>query len=345
MSKSFLYTDGLFMSAMRNVWASENNNDFLGGDVIRNKKRIFPVVVAATMSSGKSTLINALLGNDILPSKNEACTAKVYSILDDDSAEKTKLFIRNKNGEAFLADENISKELSKANLDSDVSSIFIVGQVKGVTNTEKSLLIIDTPGPNNSMDKSHENITKSVLSQINGGMIVYVINATAIGSDDDFNFLSYLKDIIDDKPDLKTVFVINKTDCIDYEKESIQDVVIHVKRYIENIGFNNPDILPVSALAANVMKKAMQGEGLTRKETAIFLSAYEIYKQRSLDLSSFSVIGGTEYYNEYITVQNVKYKKSDINAAIENTGIVLLENFIQKEQINSSKHHKMLLNI
>ena len=67
MSKSFLYTDGLFMSAMRNVWASENNNDFLGGDVIRNKKRIFPVVVAATMSSGTSTLINALLGNDILP--------------------------------------------------------------------------------------------------------------------------------------------------------------------------------------------------------------------------------------------------------------------------------------
>ena len=45
---------------------------------------IFPVNVIATMSSGKSTLINALLGRNLMPSKNEACTATITEILDID---------------------------------------------------------------------------------------------------------------------------------------------------------------------------------------------------------------------------------------------------------------------
>lgn len=45
---------------------------------------IFPVNVIATMSSGKSTLINALLGINLMPSKNEACTATITEILDID---------------------------------------------------------------------------------------------------------------------------------------------------------------------------------------------------------------------------------------------------------------------
>ena len=45
---------------------------------------IFPINVVATMSSGKSTLINALLGKKLMPSKNEACTATITEILDND---------------------------------------------------------------------------------------------------------------------------------------------------------------------------------------------------------------------------------------------------------------------
>ena len=44
----------------------------------------FTVAVIATMSSGKSTILNALLGYELLPSKNEACTAKTFKIKDVD---------------------------------------------------------------------------------------------------------------------------------------------------------------------------------------------------------------------------------------------------------------------
>ena len=34
------------------------------------------------MSSGKSTLINALLGEELLPNENQACTSKIFKIID-----------------------------------------------------------------------------------------------------------------------------------------------------------------------------------------------------------------------------------------------------------------------
>ena len=48
---------------------------------------VFPINVVATMSSGKSTLINALLGKRMMPSKNEACTATITEILDNDTEQ------------------------------------------------------------------------------------------------------------------------------------------------------------------------------------------------------------------------------------------------------------------
>ena len=49
------------------------------------KNGIFEVSVIATMSSGKSTLINSLLHTELLPSENAACTATICRILDNDT--------------------------------------------------------------------------------------------------------------------------------------------------------------------------------------------------------------------------------------------------------------------
>ena len=47
-------------------------------------KNIFKVCVVATMSSGKSTFINSIIGEEIMPEKNEACTARTMAVLDND---------------------------------------------------------------------------------------------------------------------------------------------------------------------------------------------------------------------------------------------------------------------
>ena len=47
------------------------------------KNQQFEINVVATMSSGKSTLINALLGKQLMPAANEATTATIVRIVDD----------------------------------------------------------------------------------------------------------------------------------------------------------------------------------------------------------------------------------------------------------------------
>ena len=47
---------------------------------------VFEVAVVATMSAGKSTLINALLGEQLMPSAQGNCTAIITKIRDDDEA-------------------------------------------------------------------------------------------------------------------------------------------------------------------------------------------------------------------------------------------------------------------
>lgn len=51
---------------------------------IKARSSEFEVNVVATMSSGKSTLINALLGRKLMPAKNEATTATIVKIKDVD---------------------------------------------------------------------------------------------------------------------------------------------------------------------------------------------------------------------------------------------------------------------
>ena len=157
---------------------SENliSEDFFPKGIKIEEDKVFPMAVIATMSSGKSTLINALIGKEILPSANAACTALNYSILDDDRDTKEVICVTKKDGNVTVIDENLSEELEKINQDPLVTDVFIRSHVKGVLNTDKALLIIDTPGPNNSADKTHEKRLYQILDKISGGLFVYVIN-------------------------------------------------------------------------------------------------------------------------------------------------------------------------
>ena len=56
---------------------------------IEYEKILNEVIVLATMSSGKSTIINTLLGEDILPNENQACTAKIFKVLDNDKIDSS----------------------------------------------------------------------------------------------------------------------------------------------------------------------------------------------------------------------------------------------------------------
>ena len=126
----------------------------------RVKRGIFELTVVATMSSGKSTLINALLGKELLPSKNEACTASITRIFDNDTCDGFVAECFDKNGATVYSGQEATLEgLRKMNDDERVHTIRIDGDIPFLSSERVKVCINDTPGPNNSRDENHGVLT------------------------------------------------------------------------------------------------------------------------------------------------------------------------------------------
>ena len=302
-----------------------------------NMNRVYPAFVVSTMSSGKSTLINALVGKELLPSRNRACTAKTIAIMDNDAKLNFEIHAVNSDGTYNLIEDASKKKVAQYNDTNEMSEMIIEGEIKGIKTRKKSLLLVDTPGINNSMDQNHELITKKILDEYNEGLILYVINAQQIGTYDDYNFLAYISRKIKENPKLSIIFVINKMDLLDPEKEKPEELMANCKKYIEDKGIENPILIPVSASSALIFKKVLSGEVLSELEEENFTRNYRYFKRNGYSLVDFSIIKSNGDMQEVITVEGQKYTRSEIYAALYNTGLTLLESIIDETMINSLK--------
>ena len=228
----------------------------------------FEINVIATMSSGKSTLINSLLSKKILPSKNKACTATITRIKDTDKNN----FIGkaySKIGKLEYEDGNLSyKKMKEWNENENISTIEIEGEIPFVKANEISLVITDTPGPNNSRDEKHKQRLMNMLdSKKYKPLILYVLNATQLGINDDNellnNVIAKLKNADKQTRD-SFLFVLNKLDCFN-EEDDISETMSGVCKYLEEKGVEKPNIFPVAALPALIIKSEEEKQKEERK--------------------------------------------------------------------------------
>jgi len=241
------------------------------------------------MSSGKSTLINALLEQQLLPSKNQACTAKVTKIKDVDGLEYFSATSYNQERKVLDKKENITDEdLEAFNERDDVHEIEIIGDVPNIASDSMNLVIYDTPGPNNSQNEDHGRHAFRMISSDEKPLILYVLNATQFGINDDKNLLVKIAEQMK-QPGKQSkdrfLFVVNKIDRFDLDEDGEIDILIErVRNYLEDIGIVNPKILPISAEYAKVIRLHQNGLELTRKQKKTlkdhddFLEYYELEK-------------------------------------------------------------------
>ena len=214
---------------------------------------IFPINVIATMSSGKSTLINALLGKKLMPSKNEACTATITEILDNDM-ETFEAVVYDKDDVVLQEVPHLTYEvMNELNDNSEVSKIAAKGNIPFLDARSTALMLVDTPGPNNSQCEEHERTTYKAINNDSNNLILYVLNGTQLSTNDDKRLLEYVaeqmkkggKQVRD-----RFIFVINKMDCFNPEEEDIGKAIIAAKRYLGAYGIEDPQIFPCSAYTA-----------------------------------------------------------------------------------------------
>lgn len=234
----------------------------------------FEIAVIATMSSGKSTLINALLGKELMPSKNEACTATIARIKNVPERSTFSAVCYDADGNEITSKENVTYEdMDDFNNNRTVSVIEVEGNIPPISAKTMNLVLVDTPGPNNSMDHNHREHTYRVIKDDDKPMVLYVLNGTQLSTDDDYFLLNSVAEAMKvggKQSKDRFIFAVNKADEFDPEKgEDLRGVLERVKKYLESHGIENPNIYPISAETAKVIRMYQNGIGLTRKQKQI----------------------------------------------------------------------------
>lgn len=233
----------------------------------------FEVCVVATMSAGKSTLINSMLGTKLMPSKQEACTAIITKIKDIEGADSWQAEVYNKENCLMESHEKLTYEtMERLNSDENVSVIKAAGDIPFVSAEEISLVLIDTPGPNNSRDPEHKRVQSEFLSKSSKSLVLYIMEGT-FGSDDDNALLQRVADSMKvggKQSKDRFIFVVNKMDDRRKEDGDTQQTLDRIRAYLKGHGIMNPNLFPAAALPAlniRLMKNGVDMDEDTLDET------------------------------------------------------------------------------
>ena len=231
----------------------------------------YEMAVVATMSSGKSTLINSMLGREILPARNEPTTARTASIHNIQDATGLSATAYDSKGNVIEEVDPLTfEQMERLNDTRNILAVHIFGAIPGIESKDVSLVLTDTPGPNNSQSAEHKEHTYKLLREDQKPMILYVMNATQFAIHDDEDLLKTIKELVHvggRQSHDRFLFVLNKADEVDIGKgESAAKMLDKAMEYLEKRGIPNPRIMPTSARLAKLIRQKRNGEALTSKE-------------------------------------------------------------------------------
>ena len=227
--------------------------------------------VVATVSSGKSTLVNAMLHKRILPAKNKATTAVVTKIFNEKSKKEFTVSANDKDGICICDNEVATYDIiDKLNNAENIKDLKLYGSIPNIKGYGLKVVLNDTPGPNNSEDEKHRALTYELINKTYKPMILYILDATKLKVDDDKKLLQYISEKMKDsgvQSKDRFIFVLNKADALDPESqdgESAEEAIKDLRKYLlKNFEINNPKIFPVSAKLSSFIRSK---ENLSKKE-------------------------------------------------------------------------------
>lgn len=209
------------------------------------------VLVVATMTAGKSTVINALVGNKINKVASTVCTSKIRLVYNKHSNEGALLEC---SGQRYIYTENhkIAQHDSVENVGVNFQSIL----------SQERICLIDTPGVNYSGDITHGQMTRNAVVANNYDILLFVSNATQFMTNDDAQILEYV--IKNCKK--KIVFCLNKCDSFDPDDDSINETLTIWRTILTKKKISEPNMVTISALGALLLRLEKQSVQLTKSE-------------------------------------------------------------------------------
>lgn len=273
--------------------------EYRNADIKFRQQPLKKVLVVATMSAGKSTLINALIGNRINKVASTVCTNKIRLVYNKPSNEGAMLECA---GPRYVYTDNhkIAQHDSVENACVHFQSIL----------GNEHLCLIDTPGVNFNGDHSHGEMTRNAVKANDYDILLFVSNATQFLTDDDASILEFV--IRNCKK--KIIFCLNQCDRFKPKDDSIIEMVRVWREKLAVLGCKSPNIVVISAFCALLLKESENKVVLTEDE--------ELY------LELMKVKFDREYYHLEQYCSN-KVDERNSEDLLIHTGILNLESLIK----------------
>lgn len=270
-------------------------------------KKPYNILISATMSAGKSTLINALVGKNVSLMQNMACTSKIHTIISKPMED----------GVTSEYDHDLSLNASREDLlsdnDDNKSSKITVGTYFNSELAGKRIILFDSPGVNSSENIEHTEISHQIIKSRRYQLMLYILNSTQLGTTDEEHHLEIVKERLGRA---KIIFILNKADQLVSEDDSILNSIEGQRDFLISKGFKNPIICPVSSRAAYLVKKSKH-EDLSRLEQREMENYMDKFEQQSL----------SEYYEKQFKCSPIT-ADNETDALFVNCGFAYLEKII-----------------
>lgn len=298
------------------------------------KGRDFEVCVVATMSAGKSTLINSMLGVKLMPSKQEACTAIITRIKDTDSNGTWQAEVYGKDDQLIETHANLTySDMERLNSDENVSVIKAAGDIPFVSAEDVSLVLIDTPGPNNSRDPEHKKIQSEFLNKSSKSLVLYIMEGT-FGSDDDNALLQRVADSMKvggKQSKDRFIFVVNKMDDRRKEDGDTTQTLDRIRAYLKGHGITNPNLFPAAALPALNIRLIQGGAEVdedTKDETE--MKVRKLNRNETLHFENYAPLPASIRGDIATRLADAKNNGAEDAEALIHTGVVSVEAAIRQ---------------
>ncbi len=221
----------------------------LSQDITNGK---FSIIVAGQFSAGKSTFLNALMGNRYLPSFTKETTATINELksVSESPTGRPAVVVNYKDGRTITLEdvslENISKYVCTDG-DDVVNTIRSVELFLDSPFLNDGVRLIDTPGLN-GIAEGHTDVTRREFGQCHAAIFMFC--SAAAGTETDYKILKEMKSYGN-----SIIFVLNQIDLIKKEEDETPESVIKNLR----VGFSKqfpgetlPEIWPISSYQALV---------------------------------------------------------------------------------------------
>jgi ribosome biogenesis GTPase A len=237
-------------------------------DVLDSHKKCLHILLLGNVSSGKSTVVNALLGIDKIPAANRATTLKIFIFHSYDYIQQG--VIRRSFDITTKKNYLSGKEISELNNSCIHDIITLQCNFSSIRHFGGDIFLYDTPGPNTSLCRNHRDILLNIVQANFFSHIACVLDATQQKTNEEKELLEiYVTKAQLENNQAKCIFLLNKIDKLDFDESrdgGLKEYVAATREWLQENGFLSPIIIPISAKAALLVRSQILGYLLTKTE-------------------------------------------------------------------------------